>query len=222
MSGQATPESVFDYVVVGAGSAGSAVASRLRPHLDRAAFERLLGELRPKLHRYCARMTGSVIDGEDVVQDALDLRNRMAGTLCPGLKLLALIGGILTIGGNPHVNCAALRLAKASFAALRMGRLRHSFLYGRERGRLWPSAATRAGVTKRLQQPRPKRLWPLRKLRRRWSGRLTRLWPRMPQARSFRGRLPPRRSISPAQSGRFFAPGAQVPAGSKRIVVCPP
>ena len=94
MSGQATPESVFDYVVVGAGSAGSAVASRLRPHLDRAAFERLLGELRPKLHRYCARMTGSVIDGEDVVQDALDLRNRMAGTLCPGLKLLALIGGI--------------------------------------------------------------------------------------------------------------------------------
>jgi RNA polymerase sigma-70 factor (ECF subfamily) len=27
--------------------------------------------LRPKLHRYCARMTGSVIDGEDVLQDAL-------------------------------------------------------------------------------------------------------------------------------------------------------
>jgi RNA polymerase sigma-70 factor, ECF subfamily len=37
----------------------------------RVAFDRLLGELRPKLHRYCARMTGSVIDGEDVVQDAL-------------------------------------------------------------------------------------------------------------------------------------------------------
>jgi RNA polymerase sigma-70 factor, ECF subfamily len=34
-------------------------------------FERLIGELRPKLHRYCARMTGSVVDGEDVVQDAL-------------------------------------------------------------------------------------------------------------------------------------------------------
>ena len=33
--------------------------------------ERLLGEMRPKLHRYCARMTGSVIDGEDIVQDAL-------------------------------------------------------------------------------------------------------------------------------------------------------
>lgn len=36
-----------------------------------ADFDRLLVELRPKLHRYCARMTGSVIDGEDVLQDAL-------------------------------------------------------------------------------------------------------------------------------------------------------
>jgi RNA polymerase sigma-70 factor (ECF subfamily) len=37
----------------------------------RAALERSLGQLRPKLHRYCARMTGSVIDGEDVVQEAM-------------------------------------------------------------------------------------------------------------------------------------------------------
>ena len=36
-----------------------------------ASLDRLLAELRPKLHRYCARMVGSVIDGEDVVQDAL-------------------------------------------------------------------------------------------------------------------------------------------------------
>jgi RNA polymerase sigma-70 factor, ECF subfamily len=34
-------------------------------------MEQLLGELRPKLHRYCARMTGSVIDGEDVVQETM-------------------------------------------------------------------------------------------------------------------------------------------------------
>src|SRR4051812_23583183 len=27
--------------------------------------------IRPELHRYCARLTGSVIDGEDIVQDAL-------------------------------------------------------------------------------------------------------------------------------------------------------
>ena len=31
----------------------------------------LLVAMRPKLHRYCARMVGSVIDGEDVLQDAL-------------------------------------------------------------------------------------------------------------------------------------------------------
>src|ERR1700760_4557063 len=36
-----------------------------------AGLDGLLVRLRPKLHRYCARMTGSVIDGEDVVQDAL-------------------------------------------------------------------------------------------------------------------------------------------------------
>src|SRR5207244_9377378 len=38
-----------------------------------AAFdiERLLAAMRPRLHRYCARMVGSVIDGEDVLQDAL-------------------------------------------------------------------------------------------------------------------------------------------------------
>jgi RNA polymerase sigma-70 factor, ECF subfamily len=34
-------------------------------------IERLLAAMRPKLHRYCARMVGSVIDGEDVLQDAL-------------------------------------------------------------------------------------------------------------------------------------------------------
>jgi RNA polymerase sigma factor (sigma-70 family) len=39
--------------------------------------ERLVGllaaasELRPELHRYCARLMGSVIDGEDVVQDTM-------------------------------------------------------------------------------------------------------------------------------------------------------
>jgi RNA polymerase sigma-70 factor (ECF subfamily) len=37
----------------------------------RDQFEQLVGELRPKLHRYCARMTGSAVDGEDIVQDAL-------------------------------------------------------------------------------------------------------------------------------------------------------
>ncbi len=37
----------------------------------RAELLALTGELRPELHRYCARLMGSVIDGEDVVQDTL-------------------------------------------------------------------------------------------------------------------------------------------------------
>ena len=35
------------------------------------AFLETISHLRPRLHRYCARMTGSVLDGEDLVQEAL-------------------------------------------------------------------------------------------------------------------------------------------------------
>ncbi|MDX6548699.1 MAG: hypothetical protein QOG33_2249, partial [Gaiellales bacterium] len=45
-----------------------------RPSAEHDRLARLLaqaGELRPELHRYCARLMGSVIDGEDVVQDTL-------------------------------------------------------------------------------------------------------------------------------------------------------
>src|SRR5258708_25730408 len=35
------------------------------------AFLATIKDLRPSLHRYCARMTGSVSDGEDIVQEAL-------------------------------------------------------------------------------------------------------------------------------------------------------
>jgi len=42
------------------------------PSRDRQAeLIALAGALRPELHRYCARLMGSVIDGEDVVQDTL-------------------------------------------------------------------------------------------------------------------------------------------------------
>src|SRR5262249_29962352 len=44
---------------------------RLIDRVDGKIFDELFERLRPKLHRYCARMTGSVIDGEDVVQEAL-------------------------------------------------------------------------------------------------------------------------------------------------------
>jgi len=40
-------------------------------HESRRRFLELVGEIRPELHRYCARMVGSISDGEDVVQDTL-------------------------------------------------------------------------------------------------------------------------------------------------------
>jgi RNA polymerase sigma factor (sigma-70 family) len=45
-------------------------------------FDNRLKAFRPRLHRYCARMTGSAVDGEDVLQDTLvkALRARADGT----------------------------------------------------------------------------------------------------------------------------------------------
>lgn len=37
----------------------------------RRQFLALVDDVRPALHRYCARMTGSIADGEDIVQDTL-------------------------------------------------------------------------------------------------------------------------------------------------------
>jgi RNA polymerase sigma-70 factor, ECF subfamily len=45
------------------------ILSRLEE--SRRQFLALVDDVRPDLHRYCARMTGSIADGEDVVQDTL-------------------------------------------------------------------------------------------------------------------------------------------------------
>jgi RNA polymerase sigma-70 factor (ECF subfamily) len=37
----------------------------------RLAFIESIVDLRPRMHRYCARMTGSALDGEDVMQEAI-------------------------------------------------------------------------------------------------------------------------------------------------------
>ncbi|MGY4399143.1 RNA polymerase sigma factor (sigma-70 family) [Sphingomonas sp. UYAg733] len=51
-------------------------------------FEERLKALRPRLHRYCARMTGSTVDGEDVLQDAVvkALRARTEGCCVESLE----------------------------------------------------------------------------------------------------------------------------------------
>jgi RNA polymerase sigma factor (sigma-70 family) len=45
--------------------------SPLSSHDRQARLVAMAAEVRPELHRYCARLMGSVIDGEDVVQDTL-------------------------------------------------------------------------------------------------------------------------------------------------------
>src|ERR1700733_12856149 len=47
------------------------MASSPNPPVATAGIDGLLAEMRPVLHRYCARMVGSVIDGEAGLQDAL-------------------------------------------------------------------------------------------------------------------------------------------------------
>jgi RNA polymerase sigma-70 factor (ECF subfamily) len=39
-------------------------------YMEPVTLDRLMVELRPRLHRYCARMVGSALDGEDVLQEA--------------------------------------------------------------------------------------------------------------------------------------------------------
>ena len=51
------------------------------------AFLETITNLRPSLHRYCSRMTGSVLDGEDVVQDALFQAYRKLETFDESLPL---------------------------------------------------------------------------------------------------------------------------------------
>jgi RNA polymerase sigma-70 factor (ECF subfamily) len=64
-------------------------------------FEAQLQALRPRLHRYCARMTGSAVDGEDVLQDTLlkGLRARAEGMAVDNLG-----GWLLRIAHNTSLD----------------------------------------------------------------------------------------------------------------------
>jgi DNA-directed RNA polymerase specialized sigma24 family protein len=74
-----------------------------------------VGDLRPELHRYCSRLTGSVIDGEDVVQDSL-------ASAFVALKTLEARGCSASRTTEPSTTCAAAPFARPSLSRLRRRR----------------------------------------------------------------------------------------------------
>jgi RNA polymerase sigma-70 factor (ECF subfamily) len=73
------------------------------------AFLETVTHLRPKLHRYCARMTGSALDGEDVVQDTLFQAYRKLDTFD---DVLALSPWIFRIAHNQCIDFLRRRAAR--------------------------------------------------------------------------------------------------------------
>ncbi|MEO6217352.1 MAG: sigma factor [Sphingomonas sp.] len=64
-------------------------------------FEDRLTALRPRLHRYCARMTGSTVDGEDVLQDTLV---KALSARAEGVKVDNLEGWVFRIAHNTSLD----------------------------------------------------------------------------------------------------------------------
>ncbi len=65
-----------------------------------AEFEALVQDIRPELHRYCARMIGSVVDAEDIVQDALT----KAYTALPTTAVANMRGWLFRIAHNKAID----------------------------------------------------------------------------------------------------------------------
>jgi RNA polymerase sigma-70 factor (ECF subfamily) len=75
-------------------------------HAARETFSKLVESVRPELLRYCARMMGSTIDGEDVVQDALA---RAFYELAQLQRLPALRAWLFRIAHNSALNALVAR-----------------------------------------------------------------------------------------------------------------
>lgn len=65
-----------------------------------AEFDALVQDIRPELHRYCARMVGSVVDAEDVVQDAL----AKAYAALPTTSVVQMRGWLFRIAHNKAID----------------------------------------------------------------------------------------------------------------------
>ncbi len=76
-----------------------------------AQFDQALAAHRPELHRYLARMTGSVIDGEDLVQDTLLAATR---ALAKGEDVTHMRGWLFRIAHNTALNAIRARKSEAA------------------------------------------------------------------------------------------------------------
>jgi RNA polymerase sigma-70 factor (ECF subfamily) len=85
--------------------------------VDQEAFLALIGQIRPELHRYCARLTGSVVDGEDVVQDAVGRALQSYGDLRDEAALRAWLFRIAHNRALDLMRARALRAAEPLEAA---------------------------------------------------------------------------------------------------------
>ena len=77
-----------------------------RAESERAVFDRTLVELRPRLHRYCARMIGSAIDGEDLVQEVVV---RAIDAFAHAGPITQVEGWLFRIAHNTALNLVARR-----------------------------------------------------------------------------------------------------------------
>jgi RNA polymerase sigma factor (sigma-70 family) len=87
------------------------------PTPRQAQFLALAEELRPELHRYCARLMGSVIDGEDVVQDTFARAFVALGELEEGAPMRAWLFRIAHNRALDLLRSRAIRAAEPIEAA---------------------------------------------------------------------------------------------------------
>ena len=86
-----------------------------------AAFLATVAALRPRLHRYCSRMTGSVMDGEDVVQEVLFDAYRRRDTVADGREFAPWLFRIAHNRCIDHLRQQRARRARESIEAAAHG-----------------------------------------------------------------------------------------------------
>jgi RNA polymerase sigma factor (sigma-70 family) len=97
------------------------------PTPRQAQFLALVEKLRPELHRYCARLMGSVIEGEDVVQDTFARAFAALDELEESAPMRAWLFRIAHNRALDLLRSRAIRRAEPIEAAEDVGRVQQGF-----------------------------------------------------------------------------------------------